>query len=99
MIHPFHSNIETFLVIQTVPADGSNLTIRTDEILDSPHVFSEAHIFKSVHVVHKPVGIQYIPIHRALCAAEAALFPHGRQDQLGGENTASDDIITLLTHL
>lgn len=77
MIYPFHSHVETFLVIQTVPADWSNLTICADEILDSPHVLSEAHVLKSVHVVHKPVGGQSVPVHRALCGAEAALFPHG----------------------
>lgn len=63
MIHPFHCDIETFLVIQTVPANWSNLTICTDEILDIPNVLSEAHILKSVHVVHKPVGGQSVPIH------------------------------------
>ena len=79
VIHPFQSDVVTFLVVHTVPADRSNLTIRTDQILDFSHVLCEAHILKSVHVVHKPVGGQSVPVHRALCggAAEAALFPHG----------------------
>lgn len=77
MIYPFHGNVETFFVIQTVPTDWSNLTICANEILDSPHVFSEAHVLKSVHVVHKPVGGQSVPIHWRSCGAEAALFAHG----------------------
>lgn len=82
MIHSFQSHIETFPVIQTVPADWSDLTICTDEILDSPHVLSEANVLESVHVVHKPVGGQSVPVHRAFCAATAAVFPHGWQEQL-----------------
>lgn len=63
MVHSFHCDVKTFLVIQTVPADWSNLTICTDKVFDSPHVFSEAHVLKSEHVVHEPVGGQSVPIH------------------------------------
>lgn len=77
MVHPFHCDVKTFLVIQGVPANRSNLTVCTDQIFDPAHVFGEAHILKSEHVVHKPVGGQSLPIHRGLCGAEVALFPHG----------------------
>lgn len=63
MSHPVQSDVETFLVIQAVPANWSNLTICTDEILDRSHVVSEAHILKSVHVVHEPVGSQSVSVH------------------------------------
>lgn len=92
MVHPVQSNVETFLVIQTVPADWSNLAVCTDEVLDPPHVVSEAYILKSVHVIHEPVGSQCVTVHRGLCAAEATLFPHGWQEQLVAENTGTDDL-------
>lgn len=78
MVHSFQSDVETFLVIQTVPADWSNLAICADEILDPPDVVSEAHILKSEHVVHEPVCGQSVAVYGALCGAEAALLPHGR---------------------
>lgn len=63
VVHPVQSNVETFLVIQTVPADWSNLAVCTDEVLDPPHVVSEAYILKSVHVIHEPVGSQCVTVH------------------------------------
>ena len=55
MINPFHCNIITLFVIQTMPTDGSDLTICTDEIFDASYVVGEAHVLERVHVVHQPV--------------------------------------------
>lgn len=77
MVYPVQGDVETLLVIQTVPANWSYLTVSTNEILDPPHIFSEAHILKCEHVIHEPMGSQSIPVHRAIRGAEVTLFSHG----------------------
>lgn len=89
MVYPVHSHVEGFFVVQTVPANRSDLTVGTNEILDPPHVFSEAHILKSEHVIHEPVGSDGVPVHRGFCGAEVALISHGWQEQLVGDDTPS----------
>lgn len=78
MIYPVHGDIERLFVIQTVPANWSNLTVSTNEILDPPHVFSESYILKSKHVIHKPVCSQSVPVHHGFCGTEVTLLSHGR---------------------
>lgn len=77
MVHPFHCDVKTFLVIQRVPADWSNLTVCTNKVFDPAYVFGEAYVLKSEHVVHEPVRGQSLSIHRGLIGAEITLFPHG----------------------
>lgn len=86
MVYPVHGDVETLLVIQTVPANWSNLTVSTNEILDPPHVFSESHILKSEHVIHKPVGSQSVPVHRGFCGTDVTLLSHGWKEQLVGDD-------------
>lgn len=87
MVYPVHGDVETLLVIQTVPANWSNLTVSTNEILYPPHVFSESHILKSEHVIHKPVGSQSVPVHRGFCGTDVTLLSHGWKEQLVGDDT------------
>lgn len=92
VVHPVHGHVETLLVIQTVPADWSDLTVGTNEILDPPHVVGESHILKSEHVIHKPVGSQGVPVHRGFWGTQATLLPHGWQEQLVEDDTLTFNV-------
>lgn len=85
MGNPVQSHVETVLVIQAVPADGAHLAVCTDQELDVAHILGEAHILESEHVLHQPVLLQEVALWTT-AAAQRRLLPHGREEELQGEN-------------
>lgn len=85
MGNPVQSHVETVLVIQAVPANGAHLAVCTDQELDVAHVLGEAHVLESEHVLHQPVLLQEVAL-RTTAAGQRRLLPHGREEELQGEN-------------
>lgn len=81
MGNPFQGHVETILVIQAMPADGSDFTVRTDQKLDVAHVLGEAHVLKHEHVVHQPVVLEKVALGTA-AVGQSWLLPHGGKEEL-----------------
>lgn len=80
----FQGHIETVLVIQAMPANGSNLTVRTDQKLDVAHVLGEAHIVKDEHIINQPVFLEEITV-RIAAISQGWLLSHGGEEKLWWE--------------
>lgn len=81
MGNSFQGHIETVLVIQAMPANGSDLTVRTDKKLDVAHILGEAHILKDEHVINQPVLLEEIAF-RIAAVIQGWLLPHGWEEKL-----------------
>lgn len=86
--NPLQGHIEAVLVVQAVPANGSDLTVRTDQKLDVAHVLGEAHILKDEHVVHQPVFLEEIAVGVA-AVSQSWLLSHGGEEQLSAREKSS----------
>lgn len=64
-----------------MPANGSNLTVCTDQKLDVAHVLGEAHILKGEHVINQPVFLEEITI-RIAAVGQIWLLSHGGEEEL-----------------
>lgn len=80
----FQGHIETVLVVQAMPANGSDLTVRTDQKLDVAHVLGEAHVLKDEHVVNQPVFLEEITV-RIAAISQGWLLSHGGEEKLRQE--------------
>lgn len=69
-----------------MPANGSNLTVCTDQKLDVAHVLGEAHILKDEHVINQPVFLEEIAV-RIAAISQRWLLPHGGEEKLQWERT------------
>lgn len=67
-----------------MPANGSNLTVRTDQKLDVAHVLGEAHVLKDEHVVNQPVLLEEITVGIA-AISQGWLLSHGGEEKLRWE--------------
>lgn len=86
MGNSFQGHIEAVLVIKAMPANGSNLTVCTDQKLDVAHVLGEAHVLKGEHVINQPVFLEEITI-RIAAVGQIWLLSHGGEEELQvGEN-------------
>lgn len=83
MGNPFQGHIETVLVIEAMPADGSDLTVCADQKLDVAHVLGEAHILEDEHVLHQPVLLEEVALGAAVLG-QSRLLSHGGKEELQG---------------
>lgn len=67
-----------------MPANGSNLTVRTDQKLDVAHVLGEAHVLKDEHVINQPVLLEEITVGIA-AISQGWLLSHGGEEKLRWE--------------
>lgn len=84
----FQGHIETVLVVQAMPANGSDLTVRTDQKLDVAHVLGEAHVFKDEHVANQPVFLEEITV-RIAAISQGWLLSHGGEEKLSAREKSS----------
>lgn len=84
----FQGHIETVLVVQAMPANGSNLTVRTDQKLDVAHVLGEAHIVKDEHIINQPVFLEEITVGIA-AISQGWLLSHGGEEKLSAREKSS----------
>lgn len=71
-----------------MPANGSNLTVCTDQKLDVAHVLGEAHILKGEHVINQPVFLEEITI-RIAAVGQIWLLSHGGEEELPAREKSS----------
>lgn len=84
----FQGHIETVLVVQAMPANGSDLTVRTDQKLDVAHVLGEAHVLKDEHVANQPVFLEEITV-RIAAISQGWLLSHGGEEKLSAREKSS----------
>lgn len=84
----FQGHIETVLVVKAMPANGSDLTVRTDQKLDVAHVLGEAHVLKDEHVVNQPVFLEEITV-RIAAISQGWLLSHGGEEKLSAREKSS----------
>lgn len=84
MGNPFQGHIETVLVIEAMPANGSNFTVCADQKLDVAHVLGEAHVLKDEHVINQPVLLEEIAF-RVAAIGQSWLLSHGGKEKLQWE--------------
>lgn len=84
----FQGHIETVLVVKAMPANGSDLTVRTDQKLDVAHVLGEAHVLKDEHVVNQPVFLKEITV-RIAAIRQGWLLSHGGEEKLSAREKSS----------
>ncbi len=83
VVHPVQCHIKALLIIQAMPTNGSDLTIRTNKVFHFAYIFCKAHILKCVHVINQPVSCQCVPIQRPVWLTNGGFLSHCRQKQLG----------------
>lgn len=84
----FQGHIETVLVVKAMPANGSDLTVRTDQKLDVAHVLGEAHVFKDEHVANQPMFLEEITV-RIAAISQGWLLSHGGEEKLSAREKSS----------